>query len=259
MTMKELTVVKIGGNVIDNPTALDSVLKQFASIPDPKILVHGGGAIATELCTKLGIPIVMHEGRRITDEETLKVALMVYAGLTNKQIVAILQKYACNAIGLSGADGDTIPATRRNPEPIDYGCVGDVDPAKINAVMISSLLGRGMTPVFCAITHDGNGNLLNTNADTMASCLAAGMSSLYCVKLVYCFEKAGVLENPDNEDSVIPIITHERFEELKNSGVVSKGMIPKLSNAFFAVDHGVQEVEIKGCDDIAKGMGTIIK
>jgi acetylglutamate kinase len=257
--MKELTVVKIGGNVIDNPAALDRVLKQFAAIPNPKILVHGGGALASDLCKQLGIPIEMHEGRRITKEDTLKVAVMVYAGWINKQIVAILQKYACNAIGLSGADGDTIPATKRNPEPIDYGFVGDVDPAKINSVMISSLLGRGITPVFCAVTHDCNGTLLNTNADTLAACLAAGMSDSYSVKLTYCFEKPGVLENPDDGSSVIPIITRDRFEELKKSGAVSKGMIPKLTNAFDAVAHGVEEVEIKGCDDIINGRGTIIK
>ncbi|MCI2082223.1 MAG: acetylglutamate kinase [Bacteroidales bacterium] len=257
--MKELTIVKIGGNVVDKEENLEDFLMKFASVPEPKILVHGGGAIATELCRKLGIPIEMHEGRRITPVDTLKIAVMTYAGLVNKRIVAILQKFGCNAIGLSGADGNTIPARKRNPEPIDYGFVGDVDPARIDSSLISNLMGRGITPVFCAVTHDENGTLLNTNADTMASCIAVAMSRLYSVRLIYCFEKKGVLNNPDDENSVIPIITRQRFEELKKSGVVNKGMIPKLSNAFEALDNGVMKVEIKCGSNICEDSGTLVK
>lgn len=244
---------------MDKEENLEDFLMKFASVPEPKILVHGGGAIATELCRKLGIPIEMHEGRRITPVDTLKIAVMTYAGLVNKRIVAILQKFGCNAIGLSGADGNTIPARKRNPEPIDYGFVGDVDPARIDSSLISNLMGRGITPVFCAVTHDENGTLLNTNADTMASCIAVAMSRLYSVRLIYCFEKKGVLNNPDDENSVIPIITRQRFEELKKSGVVNKGMIPKLSNAFEALDNGVMKVEIKCGSNICEDSGTLVK
>lgn len=257
--MKELTVIKIGGNVVDKEEDLEKFLTQFASVAEPKILVHGGGAMATDLCKRLGIPIEMFEGRRITPAETLKVAVMTYAGYVNKTIVAILQKLGCNAVGLSGADGNTVPATRRPVGKVDYGFVGDVDPARINSGLIGSLLGRGITPVFCAVTHDENGTLLNTNADTMASCIAAAMSRSYSVRLIYCFEKKGVLNNPDDENSVIPIITKARFEELEKDGTVKGGMIPKLSNAFDAVGRGVREVEIKGSSDILEETGTIIK
>ena len=191
--MNTLTIVKVGGNIVDNKEKLENFLINFSKIEGPKVLIHGGGAIASELSPKLGIEVKMHNGRRITDYETLKLVTMVYAGLINKEIVAYLQKIGCNAIGLSGADGNSVPATRRACNPIDWGYVGDVDPDKINVSFLNSLLGRGITPVFCAITHDSNGSLLNTNADTMASSLAIAMSKEFATKLVYCFEKNGVL------------------------------------------------------------------
>ena len=182
--MKSLTIVKVGGNIVDKKDKLEVFLNNFSKIEGPKVLIHGGGAIASELSPKLGIEVKMHNGRRITDYETLKLVTMVYAGLINKEIVAYLQKIGCNSIGLSGADGDSVPATKRASNPIDWGYVGDVDPSEINISFLNSLLGRGITPVFCAITHDGNGSLLNTNADTMASSLAIALSKEFNTKLV---------------------------------------------------------------------------
>ncbi|MCF0164826.1 MAG: acetylglutamate kinase [Bacteroidales bacterium] len=257
--MKELTVIKIGGNIVDNEAALDAVLAKVANIKTPKILIHGGGVMASQMSAKLGIETKMVEGRRITDYETLRIVTMVYAGWINKTIVAKLQKIGCNAIGLSGADANVVPAKRRPAQPIDFGYVGDVEYPQINAPFIETLLEKGITPVFCAITHDTNGSLLNTNADTMASSIASAMSRNLCVKLVYCFEKDGVLYDKDDDSSVIPLITEQKFLELKECGKIDGGMIPKLTNAFKALKNGVSEVYIKHAKNLDNNLHTLIK
>lgn len=257
--MKSVKIVKIGGNIVDKPEALQNFLNNFHKLEGPKVLIHGGGAIASQLSKELGIEVKMHNGRRITDYETLKLVTMVYAGLINKQIVASLQKIGCNAVGLSGADGDSVPATKRAANPIDWGYVGDVEPQKINISFLDALLGRGLTPVFCAITHDSNGSLLNTNADTMASSLARALSAEYNTTLVYCFEKDGVLSDPDDNDSVIPLITKESYKMLLEDGKVVGGMIPKLDNAFAALENGVGEVLIKHADNLLNNKETLLK
>jgi len=257
--MKALTIVKIGGNVVDNPESLSKFLLMFNKIEAPKILIHGGGILASEISAKLGIETKMHNGRRITDAETLKVCTMVYAGWINKSIVAQLQKIGCNSLGLSGADAGVIPAKRRSPDPVDFGFVGDISPDEINTGVLVSLLGRGITPVFCAITHDRNGSLLNTNADTMASGIAVALSGSYYTRLIFCFEKEGVLYDPKDEKSVIPLITKESYTRLKNEGVVSEGMLPKLDNAFFALERGVSEVYIKKWSNLSPEGGTMLR
>lgn len=257
--MKELTVIKIGGNIVDKPTALEVFLKDFSKYPDPKILIHGGGVLASDLSVKMGIKVKMRNGRRITDLDTLKLVTMVYAGWINKSIVAMLQKFGCNAIGLSGADGDLVPATKRSPDPIDFGYVGDITPADINSGLLQSLLGRGITPVFCAITHDRNGSLLNTNADTMASNLAISLSIDYYTRLIYCFEKEGVLFNQEDPDSIVPLITRSNYQTLKESGAITGGMLPKLDNAFAAIESGVSEVYIKHASNLGNNKGTVLK
>ena len=257
--MKALTIVKIGGNVVDSPESLSKFLLMFNKIEAPKILIHGGGILASEISAKLGIETKMHNGRRITDAETLKVCTMVYAGWINKSIVAQLQKIGCNSLGLSGADAGVIPAKRRSPDPFDFGFVGDISPDEINTGVLVSLLGRGITPVFCAITHDRNGSLLNTNADTMASGIAAALSGSYYTRLIFCFEKDGVLYDPKDEKSVIPLITKESYTRLKNEGVVSEGMLPKLDNAFFALERGVSEVYIKKWSNLSPEGGTMLR
>jgi len=257
--MKALTIVKIGGNVVDNPESLSKFLLMFNKIEAPKILIHGGGILASEISAKLGIETKMHNGRRITDAETLKVCTMVYAGWINKSIVAQLQKIGCNSLGLSGADAGVIPAKRRSPDPVDFGFVGDISPDEINTGILVSLLGRGITPVFCAITHDRNGSLLNTNADTMASGIAVALSGSYYTRLIFCFEKEGVLYDPKDEKSVIPLITKESYTRLKNEGVVSEGMLPKLDNAFFALERGVSEVYIKKWSNLSPEGGTMLR
>ena len=257
--MKNVTVIKIGGNIVDKPDKLQYFLNNLNRFEGPKVLIHGGGAIATQLSSQLGLEVKMHNGRRITDYETLKLVTMVYAGLINKQIVASLQKIGCNALGLSGADGDVVPATKRPANPIDWGYVGDVNPSNINISVLTSLLGRGITPVFCAITHDGNGSLLNTNADTMASSIAIALSKEYNTRLIYCFEKDGVLSDPDDNDSVIPLITKESYKELLEEKKVVGGMIPKLDNAFAALENGVSEVIIKHADNLLIQKETLLK
>ncbi|MCK9628975.1 MAG: acetylglutamate kinase [Bacteroidales bacterium] len=257
--MKQLTVIKIGGNIVDKPAALEEFLKKFSKESGPKVLIHGGGVMATELSAKMGLQVNMQNGRRVTDLDTLKLVTMVYAGWINKSIVGLLQKFGTNAIGLSGADGDVVPATRRSPYPVDFGYVGDVNPVDINIALLESLLGRGITPVFCAITHDRNGSLLNTNADTMASSLAIALSKDYSTRLIYCFEKEGVLSNPEDEDSVIPLITKNSYEILKETKAVSGGMLPKLDNAFSAIESGVAEVCIKHALNLGNNKGTVLK
>jgi acetylglutamate kinase len=235
-------VIKIGGNIIDDETKLSSFLKLFAGVKEKKILVHGGGKLATKLATDLGVEQQMVDGRRITDAETLKIVTMVYAGYINKNIVAQLQANGCNAIGLSGADGNLITAHKRKHATIDYGFVGDVD--HVNASLLQNLLDHNMTIVAAPITQDGNGQLLNTNADTIAQELAKALGKLYEVKLIYSFEKTGVLLNVENEDSVIPVINPAYYEELKEKKLIFAGMLPKLDNAFSALQNGVKQVII---------------
>lgn len=237
-----LSIVKIGGNVINDGTSLASFLEDFARVQGHKILVHGGGRVASDLATSLGIETKMVGGRRITDEETLDVVTMVYAGLVNKRIVSKLQSLECDAMGLSGADGNGILAHKRAVKDLDYGFAGDVD--GVNSTRIASWLKSGLVPVFCAITHDGKGQLLNTNADTIASELARGLSLDFDVELIYCFEKQGVLEDVDDELSVIEHIDPGKYEKMKHEGLIADGMLPKLENCFDALKDGVTRVVI---------------
>ncbi|MGI4803461.1 MAG: acetylglutamate kinase [Janthinobacterium lividum] len=246
----KLYVIKIGGNVIDNSANLHHFLKDFAALDGLKVLVHGGGKVATQISSSLGIEAKMVDGRRITDIETLRVVTMVYAGLINKNMVAQLQRYHNNAIGLTGADGNFIKAKKRPVKTIDYGFVGDLDKNSIQAENISKLLDAGFTPVFCALTHDGDGQLLNTNADTIAAALAVSLSKIYETTLIYCFEKKGVLQDIDDEDSLIREIDPQRYEQLKLEKIVSEGMLPKLDNAFDAIKSGVKEVIIGQADEL---------
>lgn len=248
--MKTLKVIKIGGNVIDDQEALSAFLKDFSQLKGPKVLVHGGGKLATRLAEQMNVPVKMLEGRRITDAETLDIITMVYAGKINKNIVVELQKYQCNSIGFTGADGNSIISHKRKVKTIDYGFVGDVD--KVNADVISVLLDNNVTPVFCAITHDEKGQLLNTNADTIASELAIGLSELYKVELYYCFEKNGVLTDIDDDNSVIKDINQTNYQKLKDEGVIADGMIPKLDNCFHAIEHHVSKVCIGKSDMLFK-------
>ncbi|MFD2244870.1 acetylglutamate kinase [Pontibacter ruber] len=250
--MQKVHIIKIGGNILDNPERLQRFLIDFAQLPVPKLLVHGGGKIASTIGLQLGIEPQYVEGRRLTDAETLRVVTMVYAGLINKNVVAQLQALGCNAIGLTGADANTIPATKRPVKTIDYGFVGDVaGPETINAAAIQALLQAGLTPVFAPLTHDGQGTLLNTNADTIASVLATALAPYYEVKLVYCFEKKGVLADAEDDDSVIQRIDQDKYKMLKQDGVVTQGMIPKLDNAFAALQQGVSAVLIGEADALA--------
>lgn len=284
-----IKVVKIGGNVVDNPELLREFVKDFAAMPGMKVLVHGGGVMASQMQKSMGMTPVMVEGRRVTDEETLKVVTMVYAGWCNKNIVALLQAEGCNAIGLTGTDGNAIKAQKRPPvqvglEEVDYGYVGDVTAESVNAKFIYSLLVKGIVPVFNAINHDGNGNLLNTNADTIASSVAIAMANYkyrtpkdvcsrceectFCsddgrlthvTELIYCFEKDGVLYDKEDESSVIPEIRRSYFGQLKAEGRVADGMIPKLTNSFKAIDSGVARVIIKHARNLNKDKGTVLK
>ena len=255
--MEKITVVKIGGNVIDDPVVLKRFIAEFAALPGPKILVHGGGKLATRLAQKLELNVQMVDGRRITDKGTLDVVTMVYAGLVNKQLVAGLQAAGCNALGLSGADGNAVTARRRNPEPIDYGFVGDIE--RIDSALLGRLLEAGITPVFCAIMRDGQGTLLNCNADSVASAVALGAAQVAPAELVFCFEKSGVLRDPDDEATLIREITAESYAALKEDGTVSKGMIPKIENALKAVANGVRSVTIKHSDNLLNETGTVIR
>jgi acetylglutamate kinase len=250
--MEQLTIIKIGGNVIDNSENLHQFLLDFTALPGDKILVHGGGKIATELGESLGIEAKMVDGRRITDIETLRIVTMVYAGLINKNMVAQLQAKGCNAIGLTGADGNIIKAKKRPVKEIDYGYVGDLDENSVSSTMLDNLLKAGLTPVLCAITHDGDSQLLNTNADTIASALAVAMSQVYETRLVYCFEKKGVLKDVNDDNSVVKEIRADEFEGLKADGTVQGGMIPKLHNAFEAIKKGVSAVYIGKADELSE-------
>lgn len=254
-----INVVKIGGNVIDNPEALENFLREFNKLEGKKILVHGGGKEATRMSEGMGIKANMIDGRRVTDRQTLDIVTMVYAGLINKRIVSLLQKMGCDAVGLTGADGNVIPATRRPAKPIDYGFVGDIDPARVNDRFIAALLENGNVPVFCAICHDGEGTLLNCNADSVASAVALGASRIGETRLTYCFEKAGVMTDLDDESSVIPLVTEVSFKELLEKGIVAKGMIPKLRNALDSAAKGVSEVRICKAEALNTTGGTTIR
>ena len=253
-----IRVVKIGGNVIDDEQILSRFLDLFVQLPLPKVLVHGGGKLATRLCEQLGIKTQMIDGRRVTDKDTLDVVTMVYAGLVNKHIVAQLQTRGQKAIGLSGADANLIPAHRRSPIPVDYGFVGDIVAEEVNADFLQSLLQQGIVPVVCPLTHDGKGSMLNSNADGVASAVAIAASRIDETQLVYCFEKQGVLSDIENEDSVIPRIDAISFEQLKTDGVISKGMLPKISSSMKAIESGVGSVVIKHADNLLNTIGTTI-
>jgi len=253
----KLYIIKIGGNVIDDSESLHNFLKDFSSLSGYKILVHGGGKMATQLSDDLGIETKMIDGRRITDIETLRIVTMVYAGLINKNIVAQLQFRNCNAIGLTGADGNTIRAKKRPVKDIDYGFVGDIDETSVSPQTIKKLLEDGLVPVFSAITHDGEGQLLNTNADTIASSLAIALSGLYETSLVYCFEKRGVLKDIEDDLSVIREISSSEMEPLKELGIIAGGMLPKLTTAFEAIKSGVKDVYIGKADELSELGGEI--
>ena len=259
--MNKLFVIKIGGNIIDDDAKLQSCLNEFSSVREKKILINGGGKLATRLAEKMGVVQKMVDGRRITDAETLKIGTMVYAGYINKNVVAALQKNGCNAIGISGADGNAITAHKRVKGAIDYGFAGDID--AVNAEFIDGLIRQGNDIVVAPITHDGNGQLLNTNADTIAQEIATAMSSLYDVSLVYGFEKAGVLMDAEKDETVIADIDPQKYGKLKSENVIFAGMIPKLDNAFAAINKGVKKVIIGKAENLVELLqgkkGTTIK
>ena len=256
--MEKVTVVKVGGAIVEDSEQLARLLKDFAAIPGKKVLVHGGGRRATKVAAALGIESKMVNGRRITDADMLEVVTMVYGGLVNKNLVAKLQANGVNALGLTGADMDVIHSHKRPvKDGIDFGFVGDVERA--NGKMLQTLINEGITPVMAPLTHDGKGNILNTNADTIASETAKALAPYYDVTLIYSFEKKGVLSNPEDDDSVIPVITHADFERYKADGTVAGGMIPKLENALAAIDAGVKEVIITLATAIDGKHGTVIK
>ena len=268
---EKLTIVKVGGAVVEDEAQLEQLLKDFAAIEGRKVLVHGGGRKATKMAERLGIETQMVNGRRITDAAMLEVVTMVYGGLVNKNLVARLQANGVNAIGLTGADANVIRSHKRPPvvlktvvngspvdsSPVDFGFVGDVDAA--DGTMLSRLIEAGITPVMAPLTHDGNGHILNTNADTIASETAKALAALYDVSLIFSFEKKGVLRNPDDDDSVIPTINHADFERYKADGTISGGMLPKIENALHAIDAGVSKVIITLATAIDGEHGTVIK
>ena len=255
---QQITIVKVGGKIVENPETLNQLLHDFSALPGKKVLVHGGGRTATDMASRLGIETHMVEGRRITDADMLRVVTMVYAGLVNKNVVARLQGCGVNALGLTGADMDVIRSHRRPlKNGIDYGFVGDVD--HVDGERLSMLVEAGITPVMAPLTHNGQGDMLNTNADTIAAETAKSLAAHYDVTLVYCFEHAGVLTNPDDEESVIPLITREKFELLKADGTVSGGMLPKIENSLAAVEAGVKRVVITKANKIGTNQGTSIE
>ena len=256
--MKEkLTIVKVGGKIVEEADTLSQLLADFSAIPGYKLLVHGGGRSATKIAAQLGIESKMVDGRRITDAETLKVVTMVYGGLVNKNIVAGLQAKGVNAVGLTGADMNVIRSVKRPVKEIDYGYVGDVK--HVDAEVLVSLISRGVVPVMAPLTHDGEGNMLNTKADTIARETAKALAEAFDVTLIYCFEKKGVLRDAEDEDSVIPVITPDLFKKYVDEGVIQGGMIPKLENSFSAVEAGVSQVVITLASAIDGKSGTIIK
>lgn len=255
--MKEkITVIKVGGKIVEEDASLAALLDRFAAIDGRKVLIHGGGRSATRIAEKLGIESRMVDGRRITDGETLKVVTMVYGGLVNKSIVAGLQARGVNALGLTGADCNIITAHKRPAKSIDYGFVGDVDRA--DGDMLSRLIEQGITPIVAPLTHDGKGTILNTNADTMAAETAKALATLYDTTLIYCFELPGVMHDPEDAESLIATITGESYRQLLADGIISGGMIPKMENAFNAIGNGVSKVIITKADAIDGTQGTHI-
>lgn len=252
--MNKLYIIKIGGNVLDDATALSNFLKDFASIREPKILVHGGGKIATKIGDQLGIESNYIDGRRITDAETLDLVTMVYGGLVNKQMVATLQQLGCNALGITGADGNMIKAVKRPVKEINYGFVGDIKQEGVNTALLHVLLKQNTTPVFAPLTH-ADGKMLNTNADTIASVLAVALSKHFDVRLIFCFEKKGVLSDVANADSIIHHLPKNLYEQYLNKGVFTDGILPKLQNAFAAIEAGVKEVLIGQAECLLKNTG----
>ena len=254
--MERLFVIKIGGNVIDSHDSLELFLQDFAAIKGKKILIHGGGKIATKIGEQLGIESKYINGRRITDDATIDLVTMVYGGLVNKKIVAQLQSFHCNAIGLTGVDGNIIPATKRPVKEIDFGWVGDVESSKLKVESVRLLLEGGLVPVFAPLTHDGQGHILNTNADTVASSLAVALSGFYDVRLIYCFEKKGILENVEDEDSVINLINKQTYQQLLSEQKLFDGILPKIDNAFAAIDAGVKEVLVGDAKDVIQNTSS---
>ncbi len=254
--MEKLTLIKVGGKIVEDENTLNTLLADFSTINESKILVHGGGRLATKMAEQLGVESRMIEGRRITDEETLRIVTMVYAGLVNKNIVARLQALGINAIGLTGADMNVMRSEKRPVKEIDYGFVGDVK--EVNAEALSMLLKNGFIPVLSPLTHDKKGHLLNTNADTIAGEAAKALAKLFDVTLVFCFEKSGVLLDENDDNSLIPRINREMFGMYKKEGIIQGGMIPKLENSFQAVDAGVKQVIITKASEINGGKGTVI-
>ncbi len=253
--MNKLTIVKVGGKIVEEEETLRALLNDFSAIKGRKLLVHGGGRSATKIASQLGIESQMVNGRRITDAETLKVVTMVYAGLVNKNLVASLQALGMNALGLTGADMDLIRSEKRPVKEVDYGFVGDVK--AVNALLLAELIEKEVVPVLAPLTHDGLGNMLNTNADTIAGEAAKALSAYFDVTLVYCFEKKGVLRDENDDDSVIAQITPDAYKVYVEQGVIQGGMIPKLDNAFEALSAGVKEVVITQASEISKeGCGT---
>lgn len=256
--MEKLTIVKVGGGIVESEESLSSLLKKFSNIPGLKLLVHGGGRSATKMAEKLGIEQTMIGGRRVTDAETLQVVTMVYGGLVNKHIVACLQAIGVNALGLTGADMNVIQSHKRplkkvkmedgSIQEVDYGFVGDVD--TVNADLLANLIAQGVVPVLSPLTHDGKGSMLNTNADTIASEAAKALAKFFEVKLMFCFEKNGVLMDAEDDDSVIPSISAAEFPALVEKGIVAGGMLPKLENSFAAIAAGVSSVIITKADNI---------
>lgn len=261
--MNKLYIIKIGGNVLDDEAALNKFLKDFASIQAPKILIHGGGKIATKIGDQLGIQSNYVNGRRITDGPTLDLVTMVYGGLINKQMVAQLQHLGCNAMGLTGADGNMIKAVKRPVKEVDYGFVGDITPGSVNSTLLYFLLKQNVIPVFAPLTY-ADGVILNTNADTIASVLAVSLCKHFDVRLIFCFENKGVLKDVKNKNSVIRLLDETSYKQLLSLGIFADGILPKLENAFSAIRSGVQEVLIGEAGDLIRNTkeeteGTLIK
>lgn len=252
--MEKLTLIKVGGKIVEEPDTLQQLLRDFSSIDGYKVLVHGGGRSATKIASQLGIESQMVNGRRITDAEMLKVVTMVYGGLVNKNIVAGLQALQVNALGLTGADMNIMRSDKRPVKDVDYGFVGDVK--EVNADVLASLIQQGIVPVLAPLTHDKQGHMLNTNADTIAGEAAKALAKYFDVTLMFCFEKKGVLLNEDDDESVIPEIDRASFQKYVAEGIIQGGMIPKLENAFQAIDAGVKEVIITQASEIHKHTGT---
>jgi acetylglutamate kinase len=252
--MNKLFIIKIGGNVLDDEVALSKFLRDFSSIKEPKILIHGGGKIATKIGDQLGIKSHYVDGRRITDGKTLDLVTMVYGGLVNKQLVSQLQQLDCNAFGLTGADGNMLRAVKRAVGKIDYGFVGDIKPESVNSTLLYFLLKQNVVPVFAPLTY-ADGTMLNTNADTIASMLAIAMSKHFAIRLMFCFEKKGVLDDVNADNSVIHHLSEQLYQDLLSKQAIVNGMLPKLENAFGAIRSGVKEVLIGHADDLLNNIG----